>query len=285
VQLENVRHAAKTIAKFAEKHQVVICHGNGPQVGLLALLASAYDKVQPYSLDTLVAESQGMIGYMLQLALHNEGIKNAVTLLTAVEVDGDDPAFSSPTKPIGPVYTKEQAMELAKEKNWDIAPDGKYYRRVVASPSPKKILELDAAKGLIKAGSTVIFCGGGGIPVIKEERGYLQGKEAVIDKDKVSALAALQLDMDLFIILTDVEAIYEHFGTPKQRAIKEISPDALDAMDFASGSMGPKVEAVSRFVKQSNKVAVIGNLAQSEALIDGSGGTRITNSAKQTTYY
>lgn len=283
-QLKNVKHASKVIAGLSKENQVVICHGNGPQVGLLALMSHAYKEVPPYALDTLVAESQGMIGYMLQNGLLNEGLTNAVTLLTQVVVDKNDPAFETPTKPIGPIYDKETAFQLAKEKGWDVAPDGKSYRRVVPSPLPKEIVELAAAKHLIDTGHLVILCGGGGIPVVKEGHHY-KGIEAVIDKDRASALAAMQLGIDLFIILTDVESVFVDWGTEHEKGIKAISPHDLSAMDFAKGSMGPKVQAACEFVEKTGKKAIIGNLMQGEAMIHGKSGTLITKEAKTISYY
>lgn len=286
VQLKNTAHAAQTIKRLTKHHKIVLCHGNGPQVGLLSLMSNAYKDVSPYPLDVLVAETQGMIGYMLQQALHNEGITHVVTLLTQVTVDPDDPAFSTPTKPIGPVYEKELALKLAHEKGWEIAPDGKFYRRVVASPAPKEIVEFQAALKLIEAGYLVIFCGGGGIPVVKDEKtGELFGKEAVIDKDRASAVAAIELKMDFFLILTDVDAIYVDWGKKTQKAIKAISPAHLKSMDFARGSMGPKVEAACHFVTATNQTAVIGDLFQGEGLVNGTSGTMIRNDIKEIVYY
>lgn len=286
IQMKNVIHAAKILKGIAKHHQVVLCHGNGPQVGLLSLISNSYKDVNPYPLDVLVAETQGMIGYMLQNALYNEGLTNVVTLVTTVKVDTKDPAFNTPTKPIGPVYDKETALKLAHEKGWEIAPDGKYYRRVVASPIPKEIIEFKAAQKLIDAGYLVIFCGGGGIPVAEDEKsGFLVGKEAVIDKDRASSLGAQELKMDMFIILTDVDAIYVEWGTKNQKAIKAISPSELKKMDFARGSMGPKVEAACDFVMKTGKTAVIGDLFQGDALLNGTSGTMVRNDVKGIIYY
>lgn len=283
VQVKNIEGAAKLIKAMTQGNRVVICHGNGPQVGLLSLMSHAYDKVTPYTLDVLVAESQGMIGYMLQNALITAGLNNAVTLLTQVVVDPRDRAFQTPTKPIGPVYDKATAFELAKEKGWDVAPDGNYYRRVVPSPAPKEIVELAAAKHLIDTGHLVILCGGGGIPVVRDGK-HLKGVEAVIDKDRASALAATQLGTDLFLILTDVEAVYENYGTEEERAIKTISPETLAKMEFAKGSMWPKVQAACDFVEKTGKTAIIGNLFQGDALLKGAAGTTIKKQ-EPTTYF
>lgn len=286
IQMKNSIHAAKILKGIAKKHQIVLCHGNGPQVGLLSLISHSYKDTAPYPLDVLVAETQGMIGYMLQNALFNEGVVNVVTLLTQVKVDTKDPAFLTPTKPIGPVYDKETALKLAHEKGWEIAPDGKYYRRVVPSPLPKDIVEFKAAQKLIDAGYLVIFCGGGGIPVAEDEKtGFLVGQEAVIDKDRASSLAAQELQMDMFIILTDVDAIYVDWGTKNQKAIKAISPAELKKMNFASGSMGPKVEAACDFVIKTGKAAVIGDLFQGDALLHGTSGTLIKNDVSGIIYY
>lgn len=284
IQEENVEKAAKVIERLAREHQVIVCHGNGPQVGLLSLLANSYKETKPYTLDVLVAESQGMIGYLLQRALFNEGLRKVTTLLTQVIVDEQDSSFQNPSKPIGPVYDKETGLRIAKEENWDVAPDGKYYRRVVASPQPKEIVELDAAKELLSDGYVVIFCGGGGIPVSKQGNTII-GKEAVIDKDRVSSFAAIKMEMDMFLILTDVEAIYEGWGTESQKSIKEISPNLLRKMDFAKGSMGPKVEAVSNFVEETGKPAVIGNLFNAEAILKKESGSWINKDAKEVIYY
>ncbi|HAZ16161.1 MAG TPA: carbamate kinase [Parachlamydiales bacterium] len=283
-QLNNIKHAAEVIASLTKTNQVILCHGNGPQVGLISLMSHAYKEVPSYTLDVLVAESQGMIGYLLQNALYNAGVKNAVTLLTQVIVDKEDPAFKTPTKPIGPVYDKETAFQLAKEKGWDVAPDGKFYRRVVPSPAPKEIVEWKAAHTLVEAGNVVILCGGGGVPVTRNGK-RLEGSEAVIDKDRASALAALYLKVDHLLILTDVDGVYENWGTDKERVIKTISPATLTSMEFAKGSMWPKVQAACDFVEKTQKTAVIGNLFQGEALLKGTSGTLITKEAKKPSYY
>ena len=283
-QRKNIKQAAKVIKRFTKEHQVVICHGNGPQVGLLSLMSHPYKEIPPYSLDTLVAESQGMIGYMLQNGLANEGLTNSVTLLTQVVVDKNDPAFKTPTKPIGPVYDKETAFQLAKEKGWDVAPDGTYYRRVVPSPSPKEIVELDAAKHLIEAGHLVLLCGGGGIPVVKEGFHYKRIEE-VIDKDRASSLAAIHLGIDLFIILTDVESVFVDWDTPKEKAIKAVSPTELTSMEFAKGSMWPKVQAAGEFVEKTGKHAIIGNLMQGLSLLNGKAETLVTKESKTISFY
>jgi len=287
LQRKNVEITAKAVAKLAQKHQIVICHGNGPQVGLLALQNDAYKKVKPYPLDVLVAESQGMIGYLIQQEVGNQlPDKTVVTLLTQIIVDQDDPAFKQPTKPIGPVYnTKEEAEKAAGDQGWSIAADGKYFRRVVPSPQPKEIVELSAIQSVLNLGDLVICGGGGGIPVIKDAKGDLEGVEAVIDKDNTASLIAEKLKADALLILTDVPAVCTDWGTPQEKSIKAASPKTLEAMDFAKGSMGPKVYASSRFVDHTGKIAAIGRLADADDILDGKAGTRISADVSEIEYY
>lgn len=286
-QRQNVRIACEQIAKIYPSNELVITHGNGPQVGLLALQGAAYKEVSTYPLDVLGAESVGMIGYMIQQELGNLVPFEVpfATLLSQVEVDPKDPAFKNPTKPIGPVYSKEEAERLAKEKDWTIAQDGDKYRRVVPSPLPKRIFEIRPVKWLLEKGSIVICAGGGGIPTYYDEQGNLQGVEAVIDKDLCSALLAENLDADLFIIATDVAATYVDWGKPTQKAIAKASPEAISQMGFAAGSMGPKVQAAVNFVKQSGKDAVIGSLSDIVEIVEGKAGTRITTKVSDIEYY
>ncbi|OOR97143.1 carbamate kinase [Canicola haemoglobinophilus] len=286
-QRQNVRIACEQIAKIYPNNELVIAHGNGPQVGLLALQGAAYKDVPTYPLDVLGAESVGMIGYMIQQELGNLVPFEVpfATLLSQVEVDKNDPAFQNPTKPIGPVYTKEEAEFLAKEKGWSIAQDGDKYRRVVPSPLPKRIFEIRPVKWLLEKGSIVICAGGGGIPTYYDEQGNLQGVEAVIDKDLCSALLADNLDADLFIIATDVSATFVDWGKPEQKAIAKVHPDVISKMNFASGSMGPKVQAVINFVKQTGKDAVIGSLSDIVDIVKGKAGTRVTTSISDIEYY
>lgn len=285
-QRENVRIAAEQIAKIAPGNQLVIAHGNGPQVGLLALQAAAYTSVNPYPLDVLGAETEGMIGYMIEQELGNLLPIEVpfATLLTQVEVDANDPAFANPTKPIGPVYSKEEAESLAAEKGWSIAPDGDKFRRVVASPRPKQIFEIRPVKWLLEQGTIVICAGGGGIPTRYNAAGKLEGVEAVIDKDLCSALLAQQLEADLLVIATDVAATYIDWGKPTQKAIAEAHPDELERLGFAAGSMGPKVQAACEFARNTGKVAVIGSLADIEAIAQGEAGTRVTTAKPGLTY-
>ncbi len=226
VQRKNVRIAAESLAPVAEAHEVVITHGNGPQVGLLALQAAAYDNARPYPLDVLGAESEGMIGYMIEQELGNllPVERPFATILTMVEVDRDDPAFQNPTKPIGPVYTEDEARTLAADRGWTVAPDGDGWRRVVPSPLPKRVFEVRPVRWLLEHNVVVICSGGGGIPTAYDDQRKLHGVEAVIDKDRASALLAEEVEADRLILATDVDAVYHDWGTPEQRRIVHASP-------------------------------------------------------------
>ncbi len=282
-QRENVKVAVKALAEVARNHQIVITHGNGPQVGLLALQTFAYKDVDPYPLDVLGAESEGMIGYLIEQELGNvlPYEQHIATLLTQVEVDPHDPAFQKPSKPIGPIYTHAEAERLARERGWSIAPDNDHYRRVVPSPTPKHIFEIKVIEYLITMKAVVICAGGGGIPTIYRQDGSLMGVEAVIDKDAVGALLARELHADAYIMLTDVKAVYTDWGKPEARAIHRISPDALEKLNFASGSMGPKVKAACDFVHQTGGIAAIGALEDAAAMLREEAGTIITNHASK----
>ena len=279
-QRANVRVAAQALAPVAAEHQLVVGHGNGPQVGLLALQGAAYEKVETYPLDVLGAQTEGMIGYMIEQELGNllPFERPFATMLTMVEVDPNDPAFKNPTKFIGPVYLKEEAERLAAEKGWIFKPDGDKWRRVVASPEPKRIFELRPIKWLLERNTIVIAAGGGGIPTMYEPgvNRRLIGVECVIDKDLASELLARQLGADLFVMLTDADAVYANWGRPTQAAIRRASPTALDATTFAAGSMGPKVNAACRFAKVTRKRAAIGALADLAKILAGEAGTTIT---------
>jgi carbamate kinase len=285
-QRANIRIATEQIAKIHPGNQLVIAHGNGPQIGLLSLQAAAYSQVSPYPLDVLGAETEGMIGYIIEQELGNllDFEVPFATLLTQVEVDANDPAFQNPTKPIGPVYTKDEAEKLAAEKGWAIAPDGDKYRRVVASPKPKRIFEIRPIKWLLEKSSIVICAGGGGIPTMYTAPGKLEGVEAVIDKDLCSALLAEQLEADLLVIATDVSAAFVDFGKPTQKSITQAHPDEMEKLGFAAGSMGPKVQAACEFARHTGKVAVIGSLADIEAIVQGTAGTRISTATPGITY-
>ncbi len=277
-QRANIRIAAEQIAKIHHGNELVIAHGNGPQVGLLSLQAQSYKPDEAYPLDVLGAETEGMIGYIIEQELGNllDFEVPFATLLTQVEVDANDPAFKDPTKFIGPVYGKEEAERLAKEKGWVVKADGDKFRRVVASPKPKRIFEIRPIKWLLEKSSIVICAGGGGIPTMYGENGKLQGIEAVIDKDLCSSLLAEQLDADLLVIATDVNAAYVDFNKPTQKAIAQAHPDELERLGFAAGSMGPKVQAACDFARHTGKVAVIGSLADIEDIVKGTAGTRVS---------
>lgn len=275
IQRHNIDIAARTIAGLTEQWRVVLVHGNGPQVGLLALQNSAYDKITPYPLDILGAESQGMIGYMLQQSLKNHLPQREVSvLLTQVEVDPADPAFSHPTKYIGPVYDQAQAEAMKAEKGWIFKADGNYFRRVVPSPQPKRIVESDAIAALIARDHLVICNGGGGVPVVENASGY-HGIEAVIDKDLSAALLARQIEADALLILTDADAVYLDWGKPTQRPLTQVTPQELSNLQFDAGSMGPKVAACRQFVESCHGVAGIGALADGPAILAGERGTLI----------
>jgi carbamate kinase len=275
-QRANVALAARALLPIALEHDLVLTHGNGPQVGLLALQNLAYRPDEIYPLDVLDAESEGMIGYLLEQELGNllPG-RHIATLLTRIEVARDDPAFGHPTKPIGPVYEREEAERLAAERDWSIAPDGAKWRRVVPSPEPRRILEIAVIRQLVQAGVLVICAGGGGIPVVGGHGGY-GGVEAVIDKDLAGALLARSLEADAFLMLTDVDAVYTGWGTQDAAPLRRIAPEDLDPARFAAGSMGPKVAAARRFAATDGGFAVIGALADAARMLAGEAGTMVT---------
>lgn len=275
IQRKNIELAARTIAQLTRQWRVVLVHGNGPQVGLLALQNSAYANVTPYPLDILGAESQGMIGYMLQQALKNHLPEREISvLLTQVEVDANDPAFLNPTKYIGPIYDEAQARALQAEKGWVFKTDGNAFRRVVPSPQPKRIVENDAIRALISRDHLVICNGGGGVPVVEKADGY-HGIEAVIDKDLSAALLASQIHADALLILTDADAVYLDWGKPTQRPLAQVTPELLREMQFDAGSMGPKVTACAEFVSHCRGIAGIGSLADGQAILAGEKGTLV----------
>jgi carbamate kinase len=276
-QRRNMREAASALARGCEGHEVAVVHGNGPQVGLLALEADAYKAVPPYPLDMLGAESQGMIGYVIAQELRNARPERAIAaLLTQTLVDPADVAFIRPTKPIGPVYSRQEADALHDQHGWDFAPDTAGVRRVVASPRPIEIVELPVIEQLVASGSIVVCAGGGGIPVMREPNGALAGVEAVVDKDLAAALLAERLKADKLAILTDVDAIYVGWGYPDPRPLRQATVRELRGHVFAEGSMGPKVEAVCNFVERTGRPAVIGALAQAEAVLAERAGTIVT---------
>jgi carbamate kinase len=278
-QRANIRVAAAALAQVANVHELVVSHGNGPQVGLLALQAEAYPDVEAYPLDILGAETEGMIGYLLQQELGNvlPFETPLATILTQVEVDPADPAFADPTKFVGPVYAEAEAKALAAAKGWVVKPDGANWRRVVPSPRPRRIFELRPMRWLLEHGTVVICAGGGGIPTMYEpgrER-HLVGVEAVIDKDLASSLLARDLGADLFVMATDVDGVYLDWGTPAQRRLDRVTPAELRAQSFPAGSMGPKVDAAAEFVAATGSRAAIGSLDQIEGLVAGTAGTNV----------
>ena len=282
-QRTNVSVACKSLAPVAEEHELVISHGNGPQVGLLALQAAAYDEVSAYPFDVLGAQTEGMIGYLIEQELGNllPADKPLATILTMTEVDPEDPAFRNPTKFVGPVYAPEVAQELATRRGWVVRQDGDLWRRVVPSPVPRRIVEIRPVEWLLARGSVVICAGGGGIPTMYPTgTRTLVGVEAVIDKDRASAVLAEDLHADLLVIATDVDAVFLDWGKPAQRSVVNAHPDALDPGWFPAGSMGPKVEAAAQFARRSGNPAVIGSLEQLSSILAGHGGTRISVQAE-----
>jgi carbamate kinase len=278
IQEHHVKQAADALAPLARSHDLIVTHGNGPQVGLLAL-ESASDPAltRPYSLDVLGAQTQGMIGYWLVRALHGAAPgKPAGCLIGQTRVDPDDPAFAAPTKFVGPVYKESQAQDLAAERGWVVRPDGAAWRRVVPSPEPLELVELPLIKVLLAAGALVVCAGGGGIPVVADASGALRGVEAVVDKDLTAALLARAVDADALLLLTDVDAVIDGFGTPDARPIRHATPQQLRARSFPAGSMGPKVEAACRFVEATGRMAAIGRLDAAEALLARSAGTIVS---------
>lgn len=283
-QMANIQTAAKSLARLAEGNELVIAHGNGPQVGLLSLQASAYTSVEPYPLDVLGAETVGQIGYMLEQQVGNllPVEQKFATLLTQIEIDPKDPAFDDPTKFIGPVYSKEEADKIAAEKDYIFKADGEYYRRVVASPLPKRIFEVETIKLLIENDTVVICAGGGGIPTAYNADGTLHGVEAVIDKDRAAALLARDIDADVLMILTDVDSVYLDWGTDNQKSVRKVSPNAFADFDFPDGSMGPKVEAASEFARATGGISCIGSLENAIEMLEGTAGTTVTSRATKT---
>ncbi len=278
VQHTNVRIAALSLADLARDHQIIVAHGNGPQVGLLALQGAAYDPAKPWPLDVLGAETEGMIGYLIEQELMNALPVGAqcATLLSRVEVDAKDPAFDAPSKPIGPVYSAAEAAQAARDHGWAMVNEATGgARRVVPSPLPLRIIGIDAIRTLLDGGHTVICAGGGGIPVRRNADGDMEGVEAVIDKDRTATLLALSLQADALLLLTDVDAVFKGWGTADQIEIGKTTPSRLDTLDLAPGSMGPKVQAASAFVRGGGKIAGIGQLSDARAILEGRAGTRV----------
>ena len=279
VQRRNVRIAAEAIAPLAAENTVVVVHGNGPQVGLLSLQAESYTGAEPYPLDVLDAGTEGMIGYLIQQELRSllPPARQVVTLLTMIVVDPADPAFAKPTKFVGPIYDKAAADKLAADKGWTFRQDGATWRRVVPSPKPQRILEIQPITWLLERDTVVICAGGGGIPTMYPSSGpgEVIGVEAVIDKDLASELVAEDVRADLFLMATDVDGVYLDWGGPQQRRLGRVTPAELAGYEFPAGSMGPKVEAATRFATKTGKRAAIGSLADIAEIVAGKAGTSV----------
>jgi carbamate kinase len=272
----NSKIAAGLLADIAREHRLVVTHGNGPQIGLLALQAEAYRDVRSYPLDLLGAESEGMIGYLLERELANAlPGRQVASLLTQTVVDALDPAFRTPTKPIGPVYDVAEAQRLAAERGWAVAPDGDQWRRVVASPMPRSIVEESTIKLLLDHDVLVVCAGGGGVPIVIDRAGARHGVEAVVDKDAATALLARNIGADLLLLLTDVSAVELDWGTAEARPLREITGPELNTIEFAPGSMGPKAAAAASFVIATRARAAIGALGDAAALVAGTAGTQV----------
>lgn len=278
VQEANVATAVAALAPLAEQHELVITHGNGPQVGVLALQsASDPNLTTPYPFDVLGAQTQGMIGYWLLQAMQNAlPGRQVAAIINQTLVEANDPAFDDPTKFVGEVYTEEEALSLAESRGWTVKPDGSHWRRVVGSPKPQRVVETRLIRLLLNSGAIVVCAGGGGVPVIRNERGHLEGVEAVVDKDLTSAVLAEALEADAFLVLTDVPHVMRGFGTPDAEPILRATPAALQREQFPAGSMGPKVDAVCRFVEVTGDMAAIGRLEEAATIISGEAGTIVT---------
>jgi carbamate kinase len=287
IQRRHVRRAAAALAPLAADHQLVLCHGNGPQVGVLAVESQADTSLsRPYPLDVLVAQTQGMIGYWLVQELRNAGLaQRAACVLSQTIVDPSDPAFAAPTKFIGTGYGEDEARALAARLGWTVAADGSRWRRVVASPRPLGLVEIETVRALADSGVLVVCGGGGGVPVARSGDGELTGVEAVVDKDLTAAELAITLKADRLLVLTDVPAIIDGFGTPEARPIRAIGTAALAAMTFPAGSMGPKVAACLRFAAASGQRAAIGALADAAAILAGRAGTTISPAPRFSTSF
>ncbi|MFC4909578.1 carbamate kinase [Actinomadura gamaensis] len=277
IQASHVREAVSSLAPLLDAHEVLVAHGNGPQVGLLAV-ESAEDPqlAEPYPLDVLGAETQGMIGYWLVRELrHARPRREVAGLLTEIVVDADDPAFDRPTKFVGRGYGERDAAGLRDERGWTLCPDGSAWRRVVPSPEPRDVPELPTLRRLLGDGCVVVAAGGGGTPVVMTPDGP-SGVEAVVDKDLTAALLAERLDADALLMLTDVSAVMRGFGTPRAAPVRRATPAELRALDLPAGSMAPKAEAACRFAEhRPGAFAAIGALSDAVALVDGRAGTRV----------
>jgi carbamate kinase len=275
-QARAARGAARILGEASLRHQLIVTHGNGPQVGLLALMSDAYHDAEPYPLDVLGSETVGQIGYVLEMQLDNFiDHQDTVAVITRTVVDAADPAFGAPTKFIGPVYDEREAQAMSQQRGWTVKADGAHWRRVVPSPEPRRIVQLGAIRSLVDAGFLVVCAGGGGVPVLEDENGRHRGVEAVVDKDLASSLLACELETEQLVLATDVDAVYEGYGTPQQRPIARATPAGLRAGAFPAGSMGPKVEAICRFVERTGGRGSIGSLEQLEPMLEGRSGTQV----------
>jgi carbamate kinase len=282
IQQEHVRQAATAIAPLAGDHQLIVCHGNGPQIGILAI-ESADDSqlTRPFPLDVLGAQTQGMIGYWLAQELTNAGVRTPIAVVvTRTLVDAEDPAFSTPTKFIGRTYSADLARRLAGERGWSIAADGATWRRVVPSPEPREVLELQTIRQLLDFGALVVCGGGGGAPVVRTGPS-LQGVEAVVDKDLTAALIAIDTESDRLVMLTDVDAVKRNYGTAQEASIDRADVSELSKISFAAGSMGPKITAGLRFTRRTGRPAMIGALADASSVLAGTAGTTIVASLSE----
>lgn len=280
VQEANVHRAVAALAPLAAEHELVVTHGNGPQVGVLALQsASDPHLTTPYPFDVLGAQTQGMIGYWLLQSMQNAlPGRQVAAIINQTLVRADDPAFGNPTKFVGEVYDEETARRLAEERGWTVRADGQHFRRVVGSPTPERVVETRLIRLLLNSGAVVVCAGGGGVPVIRNEQGLLEGVEAVVDKDMTSSVLAEALEADALLILTDVPGVQQNFGTAHAEAIRRATPAALRRMNFPAGSMGPKVDAICRFVELTGDVGAIGRLEDVAAILRGEAGTVVTPS-------
>jgi carbamate kinase len=275
-QHRNVIEAVVALRELAHGHELVVTHGNGPQIGLLAIQDDAIPGAGNFPLDVLSAETEGMIGYLLAQELGNQlPDRRVASILTQVEVAADDPAFRNPTKPVGPVYSRAQADEAVASRGWQVTPDGSGFRRVVPSPAPLRLLEIDTLRLLVDAGTIVVCAGGGGIPVVFDRWGRAHGVEAVVDKDRAAALLAVELGADALLLLTDVTGVFQGWGTPTEELLAEVTPDYLEGVDLPDGSMGPKAEAVADFVRRTGGVAAIGAVEDAAEILRGEAGTQV----------
>jgi carbamate kinase len=278
VQATNISHAVEALAPLARDHELVLTHGNGPQVGVLARQSASDPHLStPYPFDVLGAQTQGMIGYWLLQSLQNclPG-RQVAAIINQTLVSATDPAFDNPSKFIGEVYDEQTAKRLADERGWTMKPDGEHWRRVVGSPRPQRVVETRLIRLLLASGAIVVCAGGGGVPVIRAEDGRLSGVEAVVDKDLTTSVLAEALDADVLMILTDVPHVVRNYGTPQAEPLLRATPTGLQHEDFAAGSMGPKVDAACRFVEVTGDMAAIGRLEDAQDILAGRAGTIIT---------